>query len=184
MSDSAKSTHMKNTDVPSLSQGVIATVPISIVHPLDSEIKEQHTTKKEDSSQVSKELSLSASTRKPNRKRKNFKSSKSYTMTELYLENPSVTENVSSKGTTSVVETTFEGVETSVKISEILGQDNPNIVENLGVDNPKSSDNLGKEVNIGSSVDEPIVNDSTKGSSICVDETLKGTVPETDVVPD
>ncbi|MCI65063.1 hypothetical protein A2U01_0086321, partial [Trifolium medium] len=42
-------------------------------------------------------------------------------MTELYLDDFAVTENVSSKDTTSVAETTFEGVETPVKISENLG---------------------------------------------------------------
>ncbi|MCI87277.1 hypothetical protein A2U01_0108559, partial [Trifolium medium] len=36
---------MKNDDVPSLSQDVIASVPISIVHPPDSAIEEQLTTK-------------------------------------------------------------------------------------------------------------------------------------------
>ncbi|MCI90814.1 hypothetical protein A2U01_0112108, partial [Trifolium medium] len=66
-------------------------------------------------------------------------------------------------------------------ISENLGQDIPN-VENLGVDKPKSPDSLGKEFNIGSSVDELVVDGSTKDSGDCVDETLKETVPETNVV--
>ncbi|MCI64902.1 hypothetical protein A2U01_0086160, partial [Trifolium medium] len=65
---------MKNDDVPSLTQDVIAVVPITIVHPLDSAIEEQRTTKKENPSQVSKELSPSAYTRKTNRKRKSSKS--------------------------------------------------------------------------------------------------------------
>ncbi|MCI73149.1 hypothetical protein A2U01_0094413, partial [Trifolium medium] len=79
-------------------------------------------------------------------------------------------------------ETTSEGVETPVKVSETLGQNISND-ENLGVFNPHSSDNLGKNLNSGSSTFEPIVDGSTKGYGDCVDETLKGTVPETDVVP-
>ncbi|MCI55588.1 hypothetical protein A2U01_0076839, partial [Trifolium medium] len=92
-------------------------VPISIVPPLDSAMEEKRT----DSSQASKESSPSTFAKKPNRKSKKSKSSKFHTMSELYLENPAVTENVSSKSTTPVAETTFEGVETPVKFSEILG---------------------------------------------------------------
>ncbi|MCI11623.1 hypothetical protein A2U01_0032725, partial [Trifolium medium] len=176
MSKSENTSPTKNTVVPSLSQDVLDAVPISIVPPIDSAIEEQRTTKKKKSSRVSKEFSRSASTRKPNRKSKKSKSSKSHTMTELYLDDLAVTENVCPKVTTPVTETIFEGVETPVQISENLGQDIPNVVENLGVDKPKSPNSLGKDFNIGSSVDEPVVDGSTKGSGDCVDETLKETV--------
>ncbi|MCI50048.1 hypothetical protein A2U01_0071292, partial [Trifolium medium] len=81
-----------------------------------------------------------------------------------------------------VVETTSEGVETHVKISEILGRDIPNFAETLGGDNPKLPDNLGKNLNSGSNTVLHIIDDSTKGSGDCVVETLKETVPETSVV--
>ncbi|MCI29685.1 hypothetical protein A2U01_0050894, partial [Trifolium medium] len=103
-------------------------------------------------------------------------------MTELYSDDLTAG-HVGSKDAIPVIETTSEGVETPVKVSETLGQNISND-ENLGVFNPQLSDNLGKNLNSGSSTVEPIVDGSTKGSGVCVDETLKGTVPEISVVPD
>ncbi|MCI24922.1 hypothetical protein A2U01_0046109, partial [Trifolium medium] len=118
------STPTKNDDVQILSWNIIEAVPISIVPPLNSAMEEKRTEKREDSSQASKKSSPSTVGKKSNRKKKSSKSSKSYTMSELYLAN--LAENVGSESTVPVVETISEGVETHAKISENLGHDIPN----------------------------------------------------------
>ncbi|PNX80093.1 putative envelope-like protein [Trifolium pratense] len=174
------SAHVKNDDVPSSPQQIIDAIPLTIVHPQHSPMEEQRTKKKGDSSQVSKKSSPFA--KKSIVKGKKSKSSKSHTMSELYLDD-TTTENVTSKGATPVIETTSKGVESPIQVSEILGKDNPNYVETLGVENPMFSENLGKNVLNATTVVDSSVDDPTKGSKDCVDKNLKETIPETTVVP-
>ncbi|CAJ2627763.1 unnamed protein product [Trifolium pratense] len=172
--------HVKNDDVPSSPQQIIDAIPLTIVHPQHSPMEEQRTKKKGDSSQVSKKSSPFA--KKSIVKSKKSKSSKSHTMSELYLDD-TTTENVTSKGATPIIETTSKGVESPIQVSEILGKDNPNYVETLGVENPMFSENLGKNVLNATTVVDSSVDDPTKGSKDCVDKNLKETIPETTVVP-
>ncbi|PNX89339.1 hypothetical protein L195_g045458, partial [Trifolium pratense] len=180
MSSSARSSPMKNDDVPSSPQQVIDAIPLTIVHPQITPMKEHRTKKKVDSSQVSKELSPSNVTKKSNVKSK--KSKKSYTMSELYLDN-ATTENVTSKSATPVIETTSKGVKTPVQDLKTLGKDNPNFGETLGVENPMFSENLGKNVSSASNIVDSTIGTSTEISNECIDKNLKETIPETTVVP-
>ncbi|MCH86632.1 hypothetical protein A2U01_0007491, partial [Trifolium medium] len=81
--------------------------------------------------------------------------------------------NVETKVDASVEDSGIANVEASVKASETLGRENPKSAENLG----KSDLSPFADANVDAGT-------STKAMSDSVVDSLKGTVPETDVVPD
>ncbi|MCH90078.1 envelope-like protein, partial [Trifolium medium] len=151
-------------------------VPITTVHPQSSKKKKTKSSKKEKLSQVSEIYPPSASITVPKSKGKKSKRyvvpRQALTMHELYImENP-FQPNVESKVDASVKDFVVLNVEASVKASG-TDLENPKNSENLGGSVLKSCENLNADVGA-----------SAKAKIDSVVESLKETVPETDVVPD
>ncbi|MCH81159.1 envelope-like protein [Trifolium medium] len=177
MSNTTKSSPIKNDDVPSppkeiLFSKITEVVPLTTVLPESS--KKKSSSKKE-KSQVSETTYPSATVKGSKRKSKKSKpksvAKNSHTMHELYVENLDKP-NVDPIVDTSINNTVISTVEI-VKDSETLGLENPKSTENLGKDDLGCSD--GNKVDDGA---------STKAMSDSVLESLKESIPGTDAVPD